>query len=110
MLSGSGEINTRDVVKGKKAIGLFFLKDLYFPDRALIKDLAKWYSTSLKAKGVKIVFVSYAKEQDDEQFQIFFQAARFEVDQDVDMESSDVEMVDMTYGMDDVSPGNYFEI
>jgi nucleoredoxin len=62
--SKSGEVSTADALAGKSAIALYFSAHWCPPCRGFTPQLAEWYSTSLQAKGLEIVFVSSDKEEE----------------------------------------------
>jgi nucleoredoxin len=70
LLTSSGEVNTADALAGKGAIALYFSAHWCPPCRGFTPQLAEWYSSNLKAKGLEVVFVS--SDRDDSAFQDYF--------------------------------------
>lgn len=58
-----GEGETAALLQGKGAIALYFSAHWCPPCQRFTPMLAQWYSTSLKAKGLEVVFVSSDKDQ-----------------------------------------------
>jgi len=71
LLTGSGEASTTEALSGKGAIALYFSAHWCPPCRGFTPQLAAWYSSDLKAKGLEVVFVS--SDRDDAAFQEYFQ-------------------------------------
>merc|ERR1719355_452213 len=71
LLASSGElVNTADAVAGKGAIAIYFSAHWCPPCRGFTPQLAEWYSSNLKAKGLEVVFVS--SDRDEASFQEYF--------------------------------------
>jgi len=70
LVSSSGETSTADALAGKGAVALYFSAHWCPPCRGFTPKLAEWYSTSLKAKGLEVVFVS--SDRDEESFKEYF--------------------------------------
>jgi nucleoredoxin len=70
IMSSSGEICTSNALVGKKAVALYFSAHWCPPCRGFTPKLAEWYSASLKAKGLEVVFVS--SDQDEQSFKEYF--------------------------------------
>lgn len=63
---GKTDVKTVDVLKDKKAVGIYFSAHWCPPCRMFTPELAKWYSAEdgLKSKGMEIVFVSSDQGQE----------------------------------------------
>jgi len=61
LLSQSGQVDTMDAVGGKGAIALYFSAHWCPPCRGFTPQFAESYKTSLKAKGLEVVFISSDK-------------------------------------------------
>jgi len=70
LMTSSGEVSTATALDGKKAVGLYFSAHWCPPCRGFTPKLAEWYSASLKAKGMEIVFVS--SDKDESQFKDYY--------------------------------------
>jgi nucleoredoxin len=70
LLSGSGEVVTTDALAGKPAVALYFSAHWCPPCRGFTPQLAQWYTQSLKAKGLEVVFAS--SDRDEASFKEFF--------------------------------------
>jgi nucleoredoxin len=70
LLTASGEVSTTDALSGKGAVALYFSAHWCPPCRGFTPQLAGWYSSDLKAKGLEVVFVS--SDRDDGAFQEYF--------------------------------------
>jgi nucleoredoxin len=71
LLAGSGElVSTADAIAGKGAVAIYFSAHWCPPCRGFTPQLAEWYSSSLKAKGLEVIFVS--SDRDDDSFQEYF--------------------------------------
>eukprot|EP00746_Dinoflagellata_sp_MGD_P091801 gnl/MRDRNA2_/MRDRNA2_36364_c0_seq1.p1 gnl/MRDRNA2_/MRDRNA2_36364_c0~~gnl/MRDRNA2_/MRDRNA2_36364_c0_seq1.p1 ORF type:complete len:423 (+),score=121.86 gnl/MRDRNA2_/MRDRNA2_36364_c0_seq1:80-1348(+) len=70
LLAASGEVNTADVLSGNGAVALYFSAHWCPPCRGFTPQLAEWYSSNLKTKGLEVVFVS--SDKDDGAFQEYF--------------------------------------
>jgi nucleoredoxin len=70
LLSKDGEVDTAAALKEKKAIALYFSGHWCPPCRGFTPKLAEWYASSLKAKGLEIVFVS--SDRDESKFKEYF--------------------------------------
>jgi nucleoredoxin len=70
LLTESGETSTVDALSGKGAIALYFSAHWCPPCRGFTPQLAGWYSSNLKAKGLEVVFIS--SDKDEDAFQEYF--------------------------------------
>jgi nucleoredoxin len=70
LLAASGEVSTADALAGKGAVALYFSAHWCPPCRGFTPQLAGWYSSNLKAKGLEVVFVS--SDRDEDAFQEYF--------------------------------------
>jgi nucleoredoxin len=70
LLTSSGEVSTTDALSGKGAVAIYFSAHWCPPCRGFTPQLAEWYSSNLKAKGLEVVFVS--SDKDDSAFQDYF--------------------------------------
>jgi len=70
LLSNSGEVSTAEALAGKEAVALYFSAHWCPPCRGFTPKLAEWYSKSLQAKGLEVVFVS--SDKDEASFQEYF--------------------------------------
>lgn len=68
--SKSGDRPTEEALAGKTAVGIYFSAHWCPPCRGFTPKLAEWYSASLQAKGMEIVFVS--SDKDDNAFKEYF--------------------------------------
>eukprot|EP00667_Euglena_gracilis_P008774 EG_transcript_8894 len=67
--SADGPVDTSEVLSGKK-VGLYFSAHWCPPCRGFTPQLAKAYTTTLREKGLEVVFVSSDKEESE--FQSYF--------------------------------------
>merc|ERR1719375_2464646 len=58
LLGKDGEVDTETALSGKAAVALYFSGHWCPPCRGFTPQLAEWYTSNLKAKGLEIVFVS----------------------------------------------------
>mmetsp|Transcript_19040 Transcript_19040/g.42851 ORF Transcript_19040/g.42851 Transcript_19040/m.42851 type:complete len:285 (-) Transcript_19040:265-1119(-) len=70
LLSGSSEVETTEAIAGKPAVALYFSAHWCPPCRGFTPQLAEWYTKSLKAKGLEVVFVS--SDRDEASFKEYF--------------------------------------
>jgi len=70
LMSKNGEVATAEALAGKKAVGLYFSAHWCPPCRGFTPKLAEFYTSSLKAKGLEIVFVS--SDRDENSFKSYF--------------------------------------
>jgi len=70
LMTASGTVSTATALDGKKAVGLYFSAHWCPPCRGFTPKLAEWYTASLKAKGLEVVFVS--SDRDESQFKDYF--------------------------------------
>jgi nucleoredoxin len=70
LITKDGEQPTEEVLAGKAAVGIYFSAHWCPPCRGFTPKLAEWYTTSLKAKGFEIVFVS--SDRDEGSFKDYF--------------------------------------
>lgn len=63
LVTKDGEGETAALLSGKGAIALYFSAHWCPPCQRFTPELARWYSTSLKDKGLEIVFVSSDKNK-----------------------------------------------
>lgn len=70
LLSGSGEVATKDALAGKGAIAIYFSAHWCPPCKGFTPQLAGWYKDNLQAKGLEVVFVS--SDRDDASFTEYF--------------------------------------
>merc|ERR1712216_580959 len=71
LLAGSGEmVSSADAVEGKGAVAIYFSAHWCPPCRGFTPKLAEWYLSSLKAKGLEVLFVS--SDRDQESFDDYF--------------------------------------
>lgn len=63
LVSASGECRTEDVLVGKQAVALYFSAHWCPPCRGFTPKFAEWYSQSLKAKGLEVIFCSSDKDE-----------------------------------------------
>jgi nucleoredoxin len=70
LLSKAGKVPTEAAIAGKGAVAIYFSAHWCPPCRNFTPQLAQWYSTDLKAKGLEIVFVS--ADEDDASFDSYF--------------------------------------
>jgi len=61
--SDGSTVSTSDALSGKKAVGIYFSAHWCPPCRGFTPKLAEWYTTSLKALGMEIVFVSSDRDE-----------------------------------------------
>merc|ERR1719446_1244359 len=71
LTKGCEKKSTAEALAGKKAVALYFSAHWCPPCRGFTPQLAGWYSSDLKAKGLEVVFVS--SDRDDSAFQEYFQ-------------------------------------
>jgi len=64
LVTKDGEGETAALLSGKGAIALYFSAHWCPPCQSFTPQLAGWYSTSLKDKGLEVVFVSSDKDKD----------------------------------------------
>jgi nucleoredoxin len=70
LVSSSGEISTAEALGGKEAVALYFSAHWCPPCRGFTPKLVEWYSKSLKARGLEVVFVS--SDRDEQSFKEYF--------------------------------------
>merc|ERR1712216_118691 len=71
LLAGSGEmVSSADAVEGKGAVAIYFSAHWCPPCRGFTPKLAEWYLSSLKAKGLEVIFVS--SDRDEAAFKDYF--------------------------------------
>jgi nucleoredoxin len=63
LITKDGEGDTATLLQGKGAIALYFSAHWCPPCQRFTPMLANWYSTSLKDKGLEVVFVSSDRDQ-----------------------------------------------
>merc|ERR1712070_1239594 len=63
LITKDGEAETASVLSGKGAIALYFSAHWCPPCQRFTPQLAGWYSKSLQAKGLEVVFVSSDRDQ-----------------------------------------------
>jgi len=70
LLTSEGEKPTEETLAGKTAVGIYFSAHWCPPCRGFTPKLAEWYTTSLKAKGLEVVFAS--SDRDEAAFKDYF--------------------------------------
>jgi len=70
LLTNEGEKPTEATLAGKSAVGIYFSAHWCPPCRGFTPKLAEWYTASLKAKGLEVVFVS--SDRDEASFKEYF--------------------------------------
>merc|ERR1711976_820226 len=68
--SKEGIPTVEQAVEGKKALALYFSAHWCPPCRGFTPQLAEWYKTNLKGKGLEVVFVS--SDRDEASFKEYF--------------------------------------
>merc|ERR1719359_496114 len=69
LASKEGDVSTSKTL-GAKPVAIYFSAHWCPPCRGFTPKLAEWYSKSLKAKGLEVVFVS--SDRDEESFNDYF--------------------------------------
>eukprot|EP00931_Biecheleriopsis_adriatica_P021436 TRINITY_DN1400_c0_g1_i1.p1 TRINITY_DN1400_c0_g1~~TRINITY_DN1400_c0_g1_i1.p1 ORF type:complete len:477 (+),score=130.60 TRINITY_DN1400_c0_g1_i1:81-1511(+) len=64
------QLSIQQAVEGKKALALYFSAHWCPPCRGFTPQLAEWYKTNLKGKGLEVVFVS--SDRDEASFKEYF--------------------------------------
>jgi len=68
--SSGGDVNTTEALSGKTAVALYFSAHWCPPCRGFTPQLAGWYTSDLKAKGLEVVFVT--GDRDEAAFNEYF--------------------------------------